>query len=138
MSDTRRVKYDPKRGVNVMSTAVVEAFGYLNDLTKKYDRGWGDTRTAARDRVAKDAGITPAQAERLWKRWQRMGSIDGDVYRGLRNLYEKLCERTEAAADALEARRLERTGNAVLQSPAPVGAGTTPRRRAGDQKEEVK
>lgn len=125
MSDTRRVKNDPKRGEVDMSTATVEAFEYLNALTKEYDRGWGDTRTAARDRVAKDAGISPAQAERLWKRWQSMASVDGDVYRSLRNLYEAICERTEAAADALETRRLGRIGNAVSieqgRDPAPEG-----------------
>jgi hypothetical protein len=124
MSDTRRVKYDPKQGKSDMSTATVEAFEYLNALTREYNRGWGDTHTAARDRVAKDAGISPAQAERLWKRWQRMSSVDGDVYRGLRNLYETVCERTEAAADALEARRLGRTGNAVSQGAGEAGERT--------------
>lgn len=126
MSDTRRVKNDPKRGKGVMSTAAVEAFGYLNELTRHYNRGWGDTQTAARDRVAKDAGISPAQAERLWKRWQRMTSVDGDVYRGLRNLYETSCTWAETKADALEARRLGTKANnhAVTQGSQATGEGT--------------
>src|SRR5690606_31143527 len=115
----------------------MEAFAFLNAGIKKNYRGWGDTPTAARDRAAKEAGITPAQAERIWKRWKHMASVDGDVYRALRTAYETLCEKTEAAADAMERRRLGAIGpeNAVLESPAPTGAGDTPRRRAGDQEE---
>jgi hypothetical protein len=90
-----------------MSTAATEAFAFLNALTKKHYRGWGDTATAARDRAARDAGITPAQAERVWKRWQGMASIDGDVYRALRNRYEALCQKHEQAAAASRAERLE-------------------------------
>ena len=124
MSDTRQVESDPVRGESVMSTAVVEAFEYLNAGTKLHYRGAGDTPTAARERAAKDAGITPAQAERLWKRWRHMASVDGDVYRALRNRYEGLCRAIEDKADALEARRLGRTGNAVDQSAGKAGEGT--------------
>ena len=108
MSDTKRVRNDLKRGFSVtMSTAATEAFGFLNKLTQRQYRGWGDTSTAARERAAKDAGITPAQAERVWKRWQRMASIDGDVYRALRNRYEELCLANEQAAAAYRAERLQ-------------------------------
>jgi hypothetical protein len=116
MSDIRRVRNDLDRGKSDMSTAAAEAFQYLNAATKKEYRGWGDTASAARDRAARKAGITPAQGERLWKRWKTMASVDGDVYRALRNKYEALCEVTELAADKLEARRLGRTGNAVSES----------------------
>lgn len=101
MSDTRRVTSDPKQGEH-MSTAVSEAFEYLNVLQKKEYRGWGDTATAARDRVARKAGITPAQAERVWKRWQSMKTVNGDVYRALRNAYEAACAKIEAKADAMQ------------------------------------
>ena len=107
MSDTRRVRFDPRRGISAMSTAASEAFGFLNRLTQRQYRGWGDTATAARDRAARDAGITPAQAERVWKRWQRMASVDGDVYRALRNRYEELCLANEQAAAAYRAERLQ-------------------------------
>ena len=90
-----------------MSTAATEAFSFLNRLTQREYRGWGDTATAARERAARNAGITPAQAERVWKRWQRMASIDGDVYRALRNQYEALCEANEQAAAADRAERLK-------------------------------
>ncbi len=138
MSDTRRVKSDPKRGAGVMSTAAVEAFSFLNALTKHHYRGWGDTPTAARERAAKDAGITPAQAERVWKRWKSMASMDGDVYRSLRNRYEAICARTEAAADALEARRLgtKAQNNAVDQGRQTAGEGNVSGRASVAEKEE--
>jgi hypothetical protein len=124
VSDTRRVKPDLKQDENVMSTAVAEAFEFLNAGTKKHYRGAGDTPTAARERAAREAGITPAQAERLWKRWRHMASVDGDVYRLLRNRYESLCQAIEGKADALEARRVGRaTGNAIDESHATAGEG---------------
>ena len=128
MSDTRRVKSDLRRGISVMSTAATEAFGFLNRLTQREYRGWGDTATAARERAARNAGITPAQAERVWKRWQRMASIDGDVYRALRNQYEALCEANEKAADASREARLQlKAGkNAVGQKPGAPGQGKNP------------
>ena len=127
MGDTRRVKSDLKRGLSAMSTAAMEAFGFLNRLTQREYRGWGDTATAARDRAAREAGITPAQAERVWKRWQRMASIDGDVYRALRNKYEESCEANEKAAAASRAERLQlRNSNAVDQEPGKPGSRSGP------------
>jgi hypothetical protein len=130
MSDTKRVRSDLKRGISVMSTAAMEAFNFLNRLTQREYRGWGDTATAARERAARNAGITPAQAERVWKRWQRMASIDGDVYRALRNKYEEMCEANERAASAYRAERLQlRNKNAVDQEHSKEGVGTN---SAGD------
>ncbi|MBA3576213.1 MAG: hypothetical protein H0W39_01155 [Sphingomonas sp.] len=108
-----------------MSSATVEAFEYLNAGTKLHYRGCGDTPTAARARAARDAGITPAQAERLWKRWRQMASVDGDVYRALRNRYETICHQIETKADGYEAERrsLQDRRNADLQRPVPSGAG---------------
>lgn len=107
MGDQHRVGNDLKRGRRSMSIAVTEAFTYLNAGTRKHFRGAGDTASAARDRAARDAGISPAQAERLWKRWKTMASVDGDVYRALRNKYESLCMRIENAAEAMERERRE-------------------------------
>jgi len=138
MSDTRRVKSDPIRGEGVMSTAAAEAFPFLNAGTKLHYRGGGDTPTAARMRAAKDVGITPAQAERIWKRWSRMASVDGDVYRLLRNRYETICKKTEAAADALEARRLGGNEHAVDTGRHTAGEGTSAARVRVAETEEVK
>lgn len=89
------------------STAAGEAFDYLNALQRMEYRGWGDTASAARDRAAKKAGVTPAQAERVWKRWRSMTTVNGDVYRLLRNRYEAICQRVEQAADAIDRRAAE-------------------------------
>jgi len=108
MSEPRRYESVPKRGKS-MSTSIAakEAFELLNAAAKKEWRGWGDTKTAARDRAARRAGLTPSQAERLWKNWQTMKSVNGDVYRSLRNTYGHLCTWIENAADAVEAKRLQ-------------------------------
>ena len=90
------------------SVAATEAFSLLNAATKQEFRGWGDTKTAARDRAARRAGVTRAQAERLWKNWQTMKTVNGDVYRALRNSYSHLCEWVETNAD-----RLEREANEI-------------------------
>lgn len=114
-------------GWGAMSEAVAEAFAYLNAGVRKNYRGAGDTASAARDRAARQAGITPAQADRLWKRWRTMASVDGDVYRALRNTYASLCDRNEAAADASRAERLrlkaERNETDKEHRAAPQGGG---------------
>ncbi len=124
MSEPERYESIPERGRS-MSTSIAarEAFELLNAGTKQEFRGWGDTRTAARDRAAKQAGVTPAQAERLWKNWQSMKFPNGDVYRLLRNTYGHLCTWIENKADSIEARRLGRTGNAADQGAGEAGAG---------------
>ena len=99
------------------STAAGEAFNYLNALQRMEYRGWGDTASAARDRAAKKAGVTPAQAERVWKRWRSMTTVNGDVYRLLRNRYESVCQRIEQAADAIDRRAAEiEDDNAAMAS----------------------
>lgn len=105
MGDKRRGGNAPSWGSH-MSTAAAEAFSFLNAAVRHHYRGSGDTASAARDRAAHEAGITPAQAERLWKRWRQMASVDGDVYRALRNKYEALIQRNEDAADAHRAERM--------------------------------
>jgi hypothetical protein len=107
-----------------MSIAATEAFDLLNAGTRKHYRGAGDSPTAARDRAAREAGITPAQAERVWKRWRTMASVDGDVYRALRNKYGHLCAWIENAAEAMEREQREiEESNEADQSPVPTGAG---------------
>ena len=111
-----------------ISPAAEEAFKFLNAGTRIEWRAYGDTKTAARDRAARKAGVTPAQAERLWKNWRTMKFPNGDVYRNLRNAYEHLCHVIEdkAAAIELEAQGIEEL-NAVFEGRrAPSGsAGET-------------
>lgn len=118
MGDQRRCESAPVRGEKMSSSAAAgEAFGWLNAATRKEYRGWGDTQTAARDRAASKAGVTPAQAERIWKNWRSMKTVNGDVYRLLRNKYEHLCKRVEETAEHLESERREiEETNAIGQS----------------------
>lgn len=108
MSEPRRYEPVPKQG-ETMSTSVAakEAFDCLNAGTKREFRGWGDTKTAARDRAAKLAGVSPSQAERLWKNWKTMKYPNGDVYRLLRNKYGHLCAWIENAAEQMDRERRE-------------------------------
>lgn len=124
MSDRRRVTPDPKQDKSMSSSiAAREAFELLNAGTKQQYRGRGDTATAARDRAAKAAGISVSQAERVWKRWDQMTTVNGDVYRALRNTYAHLCTKIENAADRIEreAQEIEET-NAALSSTRPTVA----------------
>lgn len=126
MSEPRRCESAPKRGESVMSTSIAakEAFEFLNAGMKQHFRGYGDTSTAARDRAAKDAGVTPAQAERLWKNWKTMKHPNGDVYRQLRNRYGHLCSWIENVADRIERQRQEiEETDAIDQSHSPSGEG---------------
>lgn len=121
-----------------MSTSIAakEAFDCLNAGTRKEYRGWGDTRTAARDRAAKEAGVTPAQGTRLWKNWQTMASVDGDVYRLLLLKYGHLCAWVENAADAMAAQRREIEGDdATDQGHPKVGGGMAGASRGPSEQE---
>lgn len=127
MSEPKQSGSVPKRGELMgqsISPAAEEAFKFLNAGTRIEWRAYGDTNTAARDRAARKAGVTPAQAERLWKNWRTMKFPNGDVYRNLRNAYEHLCRAIEdkAAAVEREAQGIEEA-NAVFQSRPPSVAG---------------
>ena len=144
MSDIRRVESDTKRAEPIMSeTVVLEARDMLETLMKREHRGPSDTWTAARDRTATRIGIEPAQARRLWQRWQDMKDVPGSVYRAVRNAYEAQCEHNETMA-ALHRQRREALAHGEdyqirarpVQGMAPVSAGAaeTPSRalsRAG-------
>lgn len=118
MSEPRRYESVLKQGEIEMSTSVCawESKELLLAGARKEFRFEGDTKTAALNRAANEAGVTAAQAERLLKNWRTMKYPNGDVYRLLRNKYGHLCSWVENKADALEARRVGRTtGNAVDQ-----------------------
>ena len=132
MSEPKQSRSVPKRGELMgtsISPAAEEAFKFLNDGTRIEWRAYGDTKTAARDRAARKAGLTPAQAERLWKNWRTMKFPNGDVYRNLRNAYEHLCQVIEdkAAAVEREAQGTEDQDADIQGHSSPSGgAGTTP------------
>lgn len=143
MSEPRRCESAPKRGESMsiaydhQSAAAKEASDLLKVATKQEYRVWGDTKTAARDRAARKAGVSPAQAERLWKHWQTMKSVNGDVYRALRNTYGHLCSWIEdqAAAIEREAQEIEERHAASQSHQAPVRGSTEA--SAGKEREEI-
>lgn len=104
--DTRCVGSDKGRRVSIMSTAVQQSAEYLVALARLYHRGHGDTWSAARDRAAKAAGVEPSYAKRIWDRWRTMRDVSGEAYVKLRQAYEELCERNDAAARAYRAERM--------------------------------
>lgn len=136
MSEPRRYESVPLRGeVRPMSTSVAawEAFEFLRAGAKQEFKFDGDTKTAARDRAAQQAGVTPAQAERLWKNWRTMKYPNGDVYRLLRNKYGHLCSWIENAADRMERERREIEETDEICNSAPpfvAGVESTARRTA--------
>lgn len=134
MSEPRRYESVPLRG-KVMTTSVAawEAYELLKAGAKQEYRFDGDTKTAARNRAAKGAGITAAQAERLWKNWKTMKFPNGDVYRQLRNKYGHLCSWIENAADRMESERREIEEAHEIGTSAPpylAGVESTARRAA--------
>ena len=129
MCDRSRCESAPIRGDEMSnSVAAEEAFNLLNAATRNEYRGWGDTQTAARDRAARKAGVTPAQAERLWKHWRSMKSMNADVYRGLRNTYGHLCSWIENAAAAVEreAQEIEERNASLERNQAPFHGTQAP------------
>lgn len=127
MCDRRRCGSAPNEDESMsISPAAAEAFEMLNAATRMEYRGWGDTQTAARDRAARKAGVSPAQAERVWKHWKTMKTPNGDVYRAFRNTYGHLCTWIENKADALERRADAIEANhAASKSHAATVAGRT-------------
>ena len=107
------------------SVAAWEAYELLKAGARKEYRFEGDTKGAAFDRAARQAGLTSAQAERLRKNWKTMKFPNGDVYRLLRNKYGHLCSWIEQTADRID-REAEETevGNAAHSSTRPTVAST--------------
>lgn len=137
MSEPKRYASVPKRG-EVMSNPSVcaeESFRLLNAGAKKHWRGQGDTWTAARNRAAEDAGVTPSQAERLQKNWRTMKFPNGDVYRLLRNKYGHLCSWIEDAADRMDRERREIEETNAIDQGRPAVAGGMARTAQGAEKE---
>lgn len=85
---------------------VIETRSMLEALIIASHRGPRDTWTAARDRTAKDIGVKPTYAARLWHRWESMKDVSGDAYRSIRAAYDAQCDHNEAMA-ALHRQRAE-------------------------------
>lgn len=137
MSDTETVRIRTESRMNAMSTSIcaAESFDLLNAGARSVWRGQGDTWTAARDRAAKEAGVTPSQAERLQKNWRTMKFPNGDVYRALLikyghllPTYDRLCSYIENKADVIdrEAQGIEEANEAQRSHRALVASAHAP------------
>lgn len=116
MSDTRCVKNDTKHDESSVMRALSDTEGmstperaefWLQGLAWSKHRGRHDTWTAARDRAAREAGIGPSIAKRIWQRWQDMNDVGGDALLRLMLAYEDACRRNEDAVAAYRAERLK-------------------------------
>jgi len=123
---------------NMSTEALNQARTFLDVLHDAEFRGRKDTDGAARYRLASRLGVKENYLFRLQYRADEMKDVAGEVYLKLRRAYEQMCQANELAAAASRRKRLNlRTGHAVDTEPDLSGMGTnTPRRRAGDQKEE--
>ncbi|QAZ46784.1 hypothetical protein C1M53_31520 [Mesorhizobium sp. Pch-S] len=112
-----------------MSTALIEAALWADELMEAETKSRREKEYVIRDRLAGKIGVSASYLFRLQYKIETMNDVKGSVYRALlkgRELYGLVCERTEAAADALEARRLGTKANnhAVTQGSQATGEGT--------------
>ena len=95
------------RGINHAEVALEEARFWAEELQKAEFKGLGDTREAARYRVASKTGVAESYLKRLRYKWREMGEVAGSQYRALMLAYDEMCRRNEAAAAEYRAERLE-------------------------------
>lgn len=135
MSDTRCAENDTNSDESSVMRALADTEGmttperaefWLQGLAWAKHRGRHDTWTAARDRAAKDAGVTASIAKRIWQRWQEMNDVGGDALLRLMLAYEDACQRNEEAVAAYRAERLKLKAerNAVDTERARESVGT--------------
>lgn len=113
-------------GDEMSNAALMEAASWAGELMEAETKSRREKEYVVRDRLAGKIGVSASYLFRLQYKIETMNDVKGSVYRALmmaRQTYGLVCEKTEAAADALEARRLGRTGNAVSieqgRDPAP-------------------
>lgn len=84
-----------RNGVDHDRAALKEARTWLSRLTAWEYRGPGDTIGAARARLAREVGIRPSYAARMWNRAAEMTGVAGGAYRALKLAYEEQSRRIE-------------------------------------------
>ncbi len=86
-------------------TAIDDARYWAEELQKAEYKGLGDTREAARYRVAKRTGVSESYLKRLRYRYEEMTDVAGSAYRALMLAYNDMCQRNEEAAARYYAER---------------------------------
>lgn len=124
------------RRTNHAEVALEEARFWAEELQKAEFRGLGDTREAARYRVAQHTGIAESYLKRLRYKWREMGEVAGSQYRALMLAYEEMVQRNEAAAREYRAERQElqkeRYAADLERARQGVGAGGARRREMAE------
>lgn len=92
-------------------TAIDDARFWAEELQKAEYKGLGDTREAARYRVARRTGVSESYLKRLRYRYEEMTDVAGSAYRALMLAYNDMCQRNNAAADEYRAERLTLRAN---------------------------
>lgn len=83
-----------------MISIVEETSFFSETLQAREFRGLGDTREAARHRVAKATGVSESYLKRLRYEAHVMRDVLGSAYRALRDAYEAAVEEEQRRGDA--------------------------------------
>lgn len=97
--------------MSVGFTAIDDARYWAEELQKAEYKGLGDTREAARYRVARRTGVSESYLKRLRYRYEEMTDVAGSAYRALMLAYSDMCQRNNAAAEDYRAERLTLRAN---------------------------
>lgn len=107
--------------VDMTSTALIEAKGWVGELMDREFKGRGDKEKSVRYRVSKITGVPESYLFRLQYKAGEMKDVAGSVYRALMiaaSAYDRICQANEAAAVRYRAERSAlRNGNAADQEP---------------------
>ncbi|WOC14996.1 hypothetical protein MP213Fo_04440 [Pseudochrobactrum sp. MP213Fo] len=107
-----------------INDALKDAQFWAEELQNAEFKGLGDTREAARYRVARKTGVPESYLKRLRYRCHEMTDVAGSTYRLLMLAYESMCQRNEEAAKRYRAERLSlREPDEVDQKPAHTSMG---------------
>lgn len=95
---------------------VESATFWSEELQKAFYRGLGDTREAARGRLAREIGVPESYLKRLRYKVRDLSDIPGSVLVRLAIGYDRFCSTTEAKAAEFRAERAAiRDQNATSQ-----------------------
>ena len=120
-------------------TAIDDARYWAEELQKAEYKGLGDTREAARYRVAKRTGVSESYLKRLRYRYEEMTDVAGSAYRALMLAYNDMCQRNDAAADHYKATRLTlREDHETYNEPVQTDMGEGSARLRAELEEEGK
>lgn len=84
---------------------VDQAAQWSEEMQKAYFKGLGDTREAARYRLARDIGVPESYMKRLRYKRGELTDIPGSILAKLAIAYDRICLQTEQKADEIRIQR---------------------------------